>query len=178
MKNKIIFNVLLILVLLLAADWLTKFYFDYNFALGESVSVIGQTFLRWTLVYNYGFSFSIGAAYPLLMRCLVGTFATLVGLVLTLVAIRKLLNKPTKLDRYFAWGQMLIASGAFGNGIERLCFGRVIDFIHFTFAQKYSFAVFNVADIWINIGVYLLLIVMFCQYLKERREQKVSNKKN
>ncbi|MFC6276160.1 signal peptidase II [Psittacicella hinzii] len=145
------------LVVLVVADWLSKYYFNANFHLYQSQQVIGENFLRWTLVYNQGFSFSIGANYPVLMRVLVGSFAVIVAIVLTYLAWKKLVTPSLpKPEKYTAWAFILVASGAFGNGLERIFFGHVTDFIHFTFGT-WSFAVFNLADIWINLGIYLLI---------------------
>jgi signal peptidase II len=46
---------------------------------------------------------------------------------------------------------LLLAGGAFGNGLDRLAHGHVIDFIHVTY-----WPVFNVADIYIAVGGALL----------------------
>jgi signal peptidase II len=56
---------------------------------------------------------------------------------------------------------IFILSGAVGNVIDRLLLTYVIDWIHFhwlIFGWEYSFPVFNVADIAINVGVALMLI--------------------
>ena len=47
---------------------------------------------------------------------------------------------------------LLLAAGAFGNGLDRLVHGHVVDFIHLT-----HWPVFNVADIYITAGAVLLL---------------------
>ena len=54
----------------------------------------------------------------------------------------------------------LIAAGAVGNAFDRIEFGYVIDFIKATFID---FPVFNVADICICVGAFLLVIAtLFC----------------
>ena len=50
----------------------------------------------------------------------------------------------------------LISSGAFGNAIDRVYFGGVIDFIDF-FIYNFHWPAFNFADIFITLGVILLL---------------------
>ena len=55
-------------------------------------------------------------------------------------------------------GYGLILSGAFGNGIDRFVFGHVIDFIDI---KLINFAIFNVADMFINVGIVCLLIATF-----------------
>jgi signal peptidase II len=52
----------------------------------------------------------------------------------------------------------LIVTGAIGNGIDYLAYGHVIDFFHFCF-WGYSFAIFNLADSYITLGVFALLFL-------------------
>lgn len=51
---------------------------------------------------------------------------------------------------------VLILSGAFGNILDRISNGFVIDFLHVHYQYQYSFPVFNIADILILIGFGLL----------------------
>lgn len=57
----------------------------------------------------------------------------------------------------------LVIAGAFGNMIDRAIRGFVVDFLHF-FPFGYDFAIFNVADMSINIGVAILLIYLIFIY--------------
>ncbi len=60
----------------------------------------------------------------------------------------------------------LVLGGAIGNLIDRIRLGEVIDFILFHY-KAFRWPAFNVADIGITIGVFLLIIRIF---LFERRE--------
>ena len=57
----------------------------------------------------------------------------------------------------FLISSALIICGGIGNLIDRVLYGYVIDYLSFTFFG-YSFAVFNLADSLIVIGVILLAI--------------------
>lgn len=50
----------------------------------------------------------------------------------------------------------LILAGALGNYLDRLFRGYVVDFIHVT-----HWPVFNVADIWLSVGIGLVLLATF-----------------
>lgn len=50
-----------------------------------------------------------------------------------------------------------IAAGAFGNALDYLLYGHVIDFFHFVL-WGYSFPIFNFADAYITLGVFALLL--------------------
>ena len=57
-----------------------------------------------------------------------------------------------------SWPLWLVLTGAIGNGIDYLIYGHVIDFFHFCF-WSHSFAIFNLADSYITIGVLSLLLL-------------------
>ena len=52
----------------------------------------------------------------------------------------------------------LVLAGAFGNIIDRIANGYVVDFLYFHWADTWSFPVFNVADIMVTCGVILLFL--------------------
>lgn len=56
---------------------------------------------------------------------------------------------------------VLITAGAIGNFIDRLRFKYVIDFIYF---KIINFPVFNIADCYITIGVFVLIFLMLFKY--------------
>ena len=55
---------------------------------------------------------------------------------------------------------ILTAAGTIGNYIDRLAFGYVIDFLSFTFFG-YDFAIFNLADVFLCVGVFALIVYYF-----------------
>ena len=66
---------------------------------------------------------------------------------------------PT-LNRWEQAGYGFILSGALGNGIDRFVLGQVVDFLDFRLIQ---FAVFNLADAFINVGIACLLVNTFAR---------------
>ena len=52
----------------------------------------------------------------------------------------------------------ILIGGAYGNIIDRMANGFVTDFFHFHYYYKYSFEVFNVADVLVSIGFILIII--------------------
>jgi len=62
-------------------------------------------------------------------------------------------------SRAFVWGVPFVAAGALGNMLDRVRLGYVVDFLHVQYRPwSFDYPVFNVADIWIAIGVALLVI--------------------
>lgn len=78
----------------------------------------------------------------------------------------------TKITRWTLLGIILIIGGGVGNLYDRIFHGSVTDFMHidFGFAQT---GVFNVADMSIMAGMFMILIA---SYVK-RKEEKVAEKK-
>lgn len=122
---------------------------------GVPVPVIGDWF-RFFLLFNPGAAFSMGADSTWLFTTIQLVFV--VGIAIAAPRIR---------ERGQALGLALIAGGALGNLIDRLFrdpgfwFGHVVDFI-----SVGSFAVFNIADAAITVGVVVFVIAMF---LEERK---------
>ncbi|WP_448853821.1 signal peptidase II [Corynebacterium frankenforstense] len=117
---------------------------------GQPVAVIGDWF-RFTLLFNSGAAFSMGSDSTWLFTCI--QIAFVVG-----VAVAA----PRVHDRWTAVGLALIAGGAAGNLVDRLFrepaffIGHVVDFI-----SVGNFAVFNLADSAITIGVVVFVLGMF-----------------
>ena len=59
---------------------------------------------------------------------------------------------------WFLFGLLLIISGGIGNFIDRLRLGYVIDMVHFDFM---NFAIFNMADSYLTVGVVILFIALW-----------------
>lgn len=60
--------------------------------------------------------------------------------------------------------------GALGNLVDRIFRGSVVDFIDVNFWPLQHWPVFNLADAFIVVGVFLLLIVTWCEEEQERPE--------
>jgi len=67
------------------------------------------------------------------------------------------------LNTFEQMGYGLILGGALGNGIDRFVAASVVDFLDF---RLIHFPVFNLADVFINIGIVCLLIASFRHQLR------------
>jgi signal peptidase II len=108
-----------------------------------------------TLVYNTGAAFSFLADAGGWQRYLFVGLAVVVSLVL-LVWLKNMRGH----ERLEAWAIALVLGGAIGNLIDRLAYGKVVDFLQWHWEQHY-FPSFNLADSAITLGVILLLIDVF-----------------
>lgn len=111
-------------------------------------AIFVNEYLNLTLVWNTGvgfglLDFNISLVYHLI---------TLV-IFLVLIVMFYLLYKAKDLDQY---AYLLVLGGALGNFYDRVVYYSVPDFIDFHY-NKFHWFTFNIADIFISIGILLLL---------------------
>ncbi len=146
MINKIYtkFYFLSLSIFIFLIDQFTKYLIFYNYK-----NVINKDLILFKLdfVKNYGAAFNIFSGNRIFLSCISIIFSIL----LTYLILRR--NSLNKIDLY---AYSLILGGTFGNGIDRIIKGFVIDFINLNLIE---FPVFNIADISINIGFIALFTV-------------------
>ena len=138
-------------IICLIIDILTKLFMISKLPLGKSKVIIDK-FFSFTMVHNTGGAFGIFSNNTILLLIISVLFV--VGFI---YYIEK--SKPGKLEE-ICYGMIL--SGIVGNMLDRLIRGYVIDFLDFKIFG-YDYPVFNFADIFIVVGVILLIII----YIKE-----------
>lgn len=125
-----------------------------------------------TYLRNEGAVWGIFSDLPDFYRLTLFYSVTLIAVIGVLVLFRK----ATPDQIIYRTALSLILAGAIGNFIDRLLLKYVIDWIHFQwniFGWSYSFPVFNVADISIDVGIGLMLLDSF---LVEKRIRKAAVK--
>lgn len=128
---------------------------------GQPVAVIGDWF-RFHLLFNPGAAFSMGENSTWLFTTI--QLAFVVGVAVAAPRVR---------HRGTAVGLAFIAGGALGNLIDRLFrepgfwFGHVVDFI-----SVGNFAVFNIADSAITVGVVIFVVAMLSDERNQARGKK------
>lgn len=132
----------------LVIDQITKYWVVQNFALTESWPLIEGVF-HFTYVTNRGAAFSLFSENGAWLRWL----SLLVSFGLMALAW----FGPVQ-NRWEQFGYGFILGGALGNGIDRFAAGEVVDFLDFRLIR---FPIFNMADVFINIGIICLLIAAF-----------------
>lgn len=137
----------IIVVISFILDLISKMIVVKYISLGENVKIISN-FLNMTYVRNTGAAWSIfsGIKYIVLVISLI----IIIGIIIYLYK-HKINNKLEKVS----YG--LILGGAFGNLIDRIIHGYVIDFISVRIFN-YNYPIFNLADVFIVSGVILLII--------------------
>ena len=124
----------------------------------RSLRPIGQK----TIIADYvdlEYSLNPGAAWSFLAD-LPGGFRRAFFIVATIAAsilIVRLYQKANPENRPLRWALALLLAGAIGNLIDRVRQGQVIDFVVLHVRDRFRWATFNVADVWITAGLVLLL---------------------
>lgn len=142
-------SVMVYAIIFFVVDRFTKILITNNSHL-LPVKVI-EDFFTITYVKNPGVAFGWFPDWrlpPILM-------ATTMILIIAYYSLK--LPEEEKLTR---WALALLVGGAIGNLYDRLAYGFVIDFLLFHFGS-FDFPVFNVADIAIDVGVFMLFIDIF-----------------
>ena len=141
---------LLLIVVVIVVDQLSKVAIGQLFAYGERKAVVAG-FFDLTLVFNKGAAFSFLSSASGWQRW----FFTGIGIAAALFIVFMLARHASQ--KLFSAALALIAGGALGNVVDRLVHGHVVDFLLFHY-RDWSFPAFNVADSAITVGAVLLVL--------------------
>jgi signal peptidase II len=139
---------LLVSVVVIILDQLSKAAISSHFANGESMAV--TSFFNLVLAHNTGAAFSFLNNAGGIQRWLFSIIAIVAS-----VWIVWLLRKHQS-QMLFSFALAFILGGALGNLIDRVVCGYVVDFLDFYWGS-YHFAAFNLADSAITCGAGLLI---------------------
>ena len=115
-------------------------------------------FLNITFVRNTGISFGLFSDGGIFNRYFFTVFAIVIGTTLLIIAL-------FSSEKLIQIALLFISGGAIGNALDRVYFGGVIDFIDF-FLYNFHWPAFNFADIFITLGVIILLFENFFGKIK------------
>lgn len=107
-------------------------------------------------IFGFYIAKNTGAAFSILNNnnFLLSVFAAAVCVLMVFYVIKNI-KTFSKLEIH---AFVFFLSGVCSNMVERFCAGHVTDYIKLNFV---NFPIFNLADAFINIGVFLFLIVLF-----------------
>ncbi len=153
-KGKIYYVTCVVLLL----DQLVKIIVNNCMSLYDEIKLIPNFFSIY-YVKNTGAAFSI----------LEGNTTFLITLtIIFILMIHKYIKIEEEFTKLSSISLGLVLGGIFGNLIDRILHAGVIDYLSFEFFG-YGFPVFNIADIGITVGVFLMIIEMLLE--KKRKLQ-------
>ena len=151
-----------LIIIIVALDQWSKWAIKTSFQLYESKPVIQDVF-HFTYVTNDGMAF--GLSFP------GGKHILLIMTILLTGFIVGFLWKEKDGHPLVKYGLALILSGAIGNLIDRLFYGKVVDFLD-VMVGNFHWYIFNVADSAVTVGMVLFIIHSFL--IEESSEEKLA----
>ena len=139
----------LFIIFLISLDITVKQIIFYTIDLNNFIYI--NVFFDLTHIHNFGISFGL---FSNLLPAWIFVF---IGLIITIFVLILFLQSKNMLEK---WGYTVILAGAFGNILDRLINGFVIDFIYLHYKEFY-WPAFNFADIYISIGFLMIILQMY-----------------
>ena len=146
--KKSFFINLLIIVIIFSLDRVSKFYVILNSESNLSPSLFTSKFLSINLIWNEGIAFGLLSFDQKLYYNLL----TVVILIITAI-ILWMVSRSNGMEKI---AFLIIFGGSLGNIFDRVLYKSVPDFIDFHI-NNFHWFIFNVADIFITLGVILLI---------------------
>ena len=158
-KNKILkkenFYFLAIILFIFSIDRYSKIEIINNFS---DTSVYLNDFLNFDLIWNTGIGFGLLKSNTALFYNLISILIGLVVIILFFLALRS-----KSFDKII---YSIIIGGALGNFYDRVFYNAVPDFIDIHYKNFHWFT-FNIADIFITVGIFALIIYDFFKINKK-----------
>ena len=125
----------------------------------EKVDIYINSFLNFYLVWNSGVGFGLLSADQFYIYHTITFLIILINIV-----IIYLIYKENNYKSYFF---LMILGGSLGNLFDRIYYRAVPDFIDFNY-KGFHWFIFNVADIFITIGIICLIFAELINYKKQK----------
>ncbi len=152
---------IIVIVLAVILDQLTKLVVVNSLALHESIEVIPK-------VFNFTYIHNKGAAFGMLDE---HRWVFMVVSSVAILAILIYLFKFAPKNNLLRVGLSLIVGGGIGNMIDRVALGYVVDFLVFC-AFDFWVWIFNVADACVCVGAAIIVLYFIIDIIKDTKENK------
>ena len=152
---------LILLILIFTLDRISKIYVIYlSDKIYESELFLSK-FLNISLIWNEGIAFGLFTFNKNYLYNFLTIFISIVILIVFIMMIKS--------NSYKRYALLMILGGALGNLYDRVFYKAVPDFIDFHVGDFHWF-IFNVADIFITLGVFFMIIFELINTNKENHE--------
>ena len=162
LNRKFYINISIILIIFLL-DRLTKIIVVNLVEKSFGNQIFSSKYLNIDLIWNQGIAFGLFSFDEILTY---NILTAIIAAVILIVFIMILKN-----DGFKRFLLLLIMGGALGNLYDRVFFSSVPDFIDFHVGNFHWFS-FNVADIFISIGVFFMILIEFIDINKLKNNEK------
>ena len=153
-KITIYFGIVLIIFLL---DRFSKLYILSILENSGEVDIYINSYINFILIWNKGIAFGLLSFNENFVYNLITFLIVIINIIIILMILRS-----NNISIYFL---LFILGGSLGNLFDRMYYFAVPDFIDFHINDFHWF-IFNVADIFITIGIILLILAELISYKK------------
>ena len=150
---------IIVILLIFLLDRISKIYVIHLDEIFLNSEIISLKFINIQLIWNEGVAFGLFAFDDKSFYNMITGFIVII--ILTLIYF---IRKTRGIEKY---SFLIILGGALGNVFDRFFYSAVPDFIDIHY-QNFHWFIFNVADIFITLGVLLLI---FSELLIKKRNQ-------
>ena len=140
---------LIIIISIFALDRISKLYVIYESKKMYMTELYVSKYLNITLIWNEGIAFGL---FSFDQNNLYNLLTLIIALIIIVILIMIINSQGFK-----KYALLMILGGALGNLFDRIIYKAVPDFIDFHIAEFHWF-IFNVADIFITIGVIFMVL--------------------
>lgn len=140
---------LMTVLIIFVLDRITKLYIIYESDKLLNNELFVSKYLNITLIWNEGIAFGL---FSLNQNNLYNLLTLLISTII--IIIFKMIIDSDGIKKY---GLLMIFGGALGNLFDRIFYKAVPDFIDFHI-EEFHWFVFNVADIFITVGVIIMIL--------------------
>ena len=153
-KTFVYFGIFLIIFL---ADRISKIYILSVLENSGEVDIYINSYISLILVWNSGIGFGLLSFDKSAIYNVITILIILINLFILFLIIKS--------DKIRSYLFLIILGGSIGNLFDRLYYSAVPDFIDINY-KGYHWFIFNVADIFISIGIICLIFVELMNYKK------------
>ena len=153
------FYFLIISIIIFALDRISKLYILNLFENFGQVDIKINSFLNFILIWNTGIGFGLLSSEQVFFYNIVTLTIILINIIILFLAY--------KAETYVSFFYITVFAGSMGNLFDRLYYSAVPDFIDINF-RGYHWFIFNVADIFITLGIICLIVTEFLGYKRNK----------
>ena len=149
-NTKKFFLSFIIILIIFAFDRISKLYI-LNLAETEKyLDIYFNSFLNFHLIWNTGVGFGLFSSEANFYYNLITILIVLINIIILIMIVKS--------QDYKLFFLLMILGGSFGNLFDRFYYKAVPDFIDVHY-NGFHWFIFNVADVFISIGVICLIII-------------------
>ena len=157
MVKRNIFNILIVLTIFII-DRATKLIMIRAAETNYDLNILVTPFLNLNLIWNDGIAFGLLSFNEDFYYNILTAFIILITLIVFFFMIKS--------SGYQKYGFLMVFGGSLGNIFDRLYYASVPDFIDIH-VNNFHWFIFNVADIFITLGVFLLI---YSEFLSKKHD--------